>query len=184
MSSSQHTLIAALQAQFHWRSPLGGLLLARTGRGLAGAWFDGQKDHPGPLPQVPTDDDDPLLRATIGWFEAYFGQDGGHPAPPALDLIGTPFQCAVWHHLLQIAPGQTTTYGRIAQAVGSPAAVRAVGAAVGRNPVSVIVPCHRVVGHDGSLTGYAGGLDRKRALLDREGAPLPTQAGLFGGAAR
>ena len=88
-----------------------------------------------------------------------------------IDLSGgTAFQQAVWRALLSIAPGCTASYADISQAVGNPAAVRAVGAAVGRNPVSIIVPCHRVVGTDGSLTGYAGGLDRKTALLRLEGA--------------
>ena len=87
----------------------------------------------------------------------------------ALDLIGTPFQRAVWQALSTIERGTTATYGEIAHRIGSPAAVRAVGAAIGLNPVSVIVPCHRVIGADGMLTGYAGGLDRKLALLQLEG---------------
>jgi methylated-DNA-[protein]-cysteine S-methyltransferase len=82
-----------------------------------------------------------------------------------LDLQGTDFQRAVWNALLNIAPGRTSTYGEIARELGVPSASRAVGAAVGRNPVSIIVPCHRVVGSSGALTGYAGGLDRKRSLL-------------------
>ena len=98
------------------------------------------------------------------------------PRPPQrrlpLDLHGTPFQRAVWQALLDLPAGATSTYGRIATAAGSPAAVRAAGAAIGRNPVSIFVPCHRVIGRDGSLTGYAGGLDRKRALLRLEGVAL------------
>ena len=90
---------------------------------------------------------------------------------PALDLsAGTPFQRAVWAALLQTPPGTTSTYAAVAAAAGSPAAVRAAGAAIGRNPVSLIVPCHRVLGSGGALTGYAGGLERKRALLAHEGA--------------
>jgi methylated-DNA-[protein]-cysteine S-methyltransferase len=86
-----------------------------------------------------------------------------------LDLgRGTPFQQRVWQSLLAIAAGTTSTYGSIAHAIASPKAVRAVGAAVGRNPISIIVPCHRVVGSTGALTGYAGGLDRKIALLQLE----------------
>jgi methylated-DNA-[protein]-cysteine S-methyltransferase len=87
-----------------------------------------------------------------------------------LDLHGTAFQQSVWRALCAIEAGATQSYAAVARSVGSPQAVRAVGAAVGRNPVSVIVPCHRVVGTDGSLTGYAGGLERKRALLALEGA--------------
>jgi methylated-DNA-[protein]-cysteine S-methyltransferase len=85
-----------------------------------------------------------------------------------LDLRGTPLQREVWERLLAVPYGATTTYTRLAREVGRPAAVRAVGAAVGRTPVPIVVPCHRVLGADGSLTGYAGGLHRKRALLDLE----------------
>ena len=89
-----------------------------------------------------------------------------------LDLSGgTPFQQAVWRALLAIPSGATTSYGALARALGSPTAVRAVGAAVGRNPISIVVPCHRVLGAGGALTGYAGGLARKQALLRLEGAP-------------
>ncbi len=88
----------------------------------------------------------------------------------ALDLrAGTPFQQAVWQALRAIAPGTTTSYGALSRAIGKPRAVRAVGAAIGRNPISIIVPCHRVVGSSGALTGYAGGLQRKSALLQLEG---------------
>jgi methylated-DNA-[protein]-cysteine S-methyltransferase len=200
MSHSLSAMPLRLCAQTRWTSPLGELLLARTPLGLAGAWFDGQKHHPGPLAALdhPTD---PLLQQAISQLEAYFNRAPGsgqhHPqtqtlsptpqqmqlqpkdvAPDAqqlwrfdlpLDLHGTPFQRAVWQALQGLAPGQTCSYGDIARRVGLPLAVRAVGAAVGRNPVSVIVPCHRVLGRDGSLTGYAGGIERKRALLALEG---------------
>ena len=86
------------------------------------------------------------------------------------DAAGTPFQQAVWRALCTIPPGSTTDYGAIAAALGRPQAARAVGAAVGRNPLGIVVPCHRVLGRDGSLTGYAGGLPRKRALLELESA--------------
>lgn len=89
---------------------------------------------------------------------------------------GTPFQQAVWHALLDVPFGKTCSYSDIAQAIGRPSAVRAVGAANGRNPIAIIVPCHRVIGRSGALTGYAAGLDRKRRLLDHEGVCLP----LFG----
>jgi methylated-DNA-[protein]-cysteine S-methyltransferase len=87
--------------------------------------------------------------------------------------VGTPFQQRVWEELRAIPAGSTDTYGAIAARLGQGSASRAVGAAVGRNPISVIVPCHRVVGSDGTLTGYAGGLDRKRWLLDHETAAMP-----------
>jgi methylated-DNA-[protein]-cysteine S-methyltransferase len=144
-----------------------------TDAGLAGLWFDAQAHHPGPL-QAPIDPNHPHLRAAQRWLAAYWAAEGGTamqaPEPIPLDLRGTPFQRAVWTALQALPAGATSTYAAMAQAAGSPAAVRAAGAAIGRNPVSVIVPCHRVLGRDGSLTGYAGGLERKRALLAHEGA--------------
>ena len=94
------------------------------------------------------------------------------PLAPA----GTPFQLLVWKAIAGIPFGRTLTYAQLARQVGSPDAVRAVGAATGRNPISIIVPCHRVIGTDGSLTGYAGGVDRKRRLLEIEGVLQPSLA--------
>jgi len=157
---------SACTAQATLNTPLGALLLARTPAGLAGVWFEGQKHHPAPL-SVLRRPDDALLRRAADQLHAYFaGEALAFDVP--LDLHGTPFQRAVWQALLAIPSGSTRSYGDIARSLGLPTAVRAVGAAVGRNPVSVIVPCHRVVGSDGSLTGYAGGVDRKRALLALE----------------
>ena len=159
---------SACTAQTTIKTPLGTLLLARTANGLAGVWFEGQKHHPEPL-TVMRRPDDALLRRAADQLHAYFaGETLAFDVP--LDLQGTPFQRRVWQALLAIPGGETRSYGQIAQTLGSAAAVRAVGGAVGRNPVSVIVPCHRVIGSDGSLTGYAGGVDRKRALLELEGA--------------
>jgi len=93
----------------------------------------------------------------------------------ALDLRGTPFQRAVWAQLRRVPYGATVSYGELARRAGRPGAARAAGAAVGRTPVAIVVPCHRAVGAGGALTGYAGGLDRKRALLELEGA-LPALA--------
>lgn len=149
-------------------TPLGPVTAARSAAGLSGLWFDGQKHHPGPL-AVPLDEGrDPVLQATADALAAYFG---GHPFTlPPLDPAGTAFQRAVWQALLSIQPGRPATYGALAERLGRASAARALGAAVGRNPISVLVPCHRVIGADGSLTGYAGGLDRKQALLALEGA--------------
>lgn len=149
-------------------TPLGPLTAARSATGLSGLWFDGQKHHPGAL-GVPEDDgSDPVLSATAEALTAYFS---GKPfRMPPLDPAGTAFQRAVWQALLAIAPGQPATYGALAGQLGRASAARALGAAVGRNPISVLVPCHRVVGADGSLTGYAGGLERKKALLHLESA--------------
>ncbi|MFG6431455.1 methylated-DNA--[protein]-cysteine S-methyltransferase [Roseateles sp. LYH14W] len=148
-------------------TPLGPLTAARSAAGLSGLWFDGQKHHPGAL-AVPEDDgSDPVLAAAEAALTAYFG---GKPFEmPPLDPAGTAFQREVWQALLAIAPGQPATYGALAGRLGRASAARALGAAVGRNPISVLVPCHRVVGADGSLTGYAGGLERKQALLQLEG---------------
>jgi methylated-DNA-[protein]-cysteine S-methyltransferase len=109
-----------------------------------------------------------LLQAAAQVNEYFAGARTRFDLP--LDLShGTPFQQSVWHALLRLPYGDTTSYAALSAAIGTPAAVRAVGAAVGRNPISVIVPCHRILGSDGSLTGYAGGLDRKRQLLTLEG---------------
>ena len=150
-------------------TPLGPLTAARSAAGLSGLWFDGQKHHPGEL-GVPEDDgSDAVLSATAAALTAYFG---GKPFElPPLDPAGTAFQREVWRALLAIAPGHPATYGALAGQLGRASAARALGAAVGRNPISVLVPCHRVIGADGSLTGYAGGLDRKKALLSLESAP-------------
>lgn len=149
-------------------TPLGDLVLAATDHGLAGAWFDDQRHHPGEI-DAPDDPAHPQLVRAAKAMQAYWR---GRPKAftLALDAEGTAFQKAVWQALCEIAPGDTVTYGQIAQRIGKPAAVRAVGAAVGRNPIGIIVPCHRVIGSDGSLTGYAGGLPRKQALLEHEGA--------------
>jgi len=155
-------------AQATITTPLGRITLARTAKGLAGAWFEGQKHHPGAIAAPERPDDELLQRAARELEEFFAGKRERFEVP--LDLQGTPFQRSVWQQLLCIGAGTTCSYGEIAKALGLASAVRAVGGAVGRNPLSVIVPCHRVVGSDGSLTGYAGGVDRKRALLALEGA--------------
>jgi methylated-DNA-[protein]-cysteine S-methyltransferase len=160
------SLARACTAQARTDTPLGALLLARTARGLAGAWFDGQRHHP-PAFDAPFDDHDALLAEAAAQLAAYFAGERAEVEVPC-DLHGTDFQRAVWDALRAIPPGVTCTYAEVARRVGAPAAVRAVGAAVGRNPISIVVPCHRVVGSDGSLTGYAGGTDRKAALLALE----------------
>jgi len=172
MSYATDTIPGRATAQMRYATPLGPLLLVRTKGGLAGAWFEAQKHHPAPI-DAPLRDDDPLLVRAAAQLAAYFeGRSTTFDVP--LDLLGTPFQVGVWRELLAIAPGRTCSYGDIARKLGQPTAGRAVGAAVGRNPISVIVPCHRVVGSDGALTGYAGGLERKTALLRLEAAaPVP-----------
>ena len=163
-------------------SPLGAITLAATPHGLAGLWFDGQQHLPLALVDTsatwPVDSSHPVLRLASQQLAEYFaGQRQNFDLP--LDLSGgTAFQQAVWQALLAIQPGQTQSYGQLSQQIGRPTAVRAVGAAIGRNPVSIIVPCHRVIGANGALTGYAGGLPRKTHLLTLEGA-LPRSAELI-----
>lgn len=154
-------------------SPLGRVLLVAAGGRLRGLYFEGQWDEPDPghLPSgaecVRGDDATVLARASEQLHEYFEGRRRLFDLP--LDLVGTPFQREVWQALLEIPPGATRTYGEIAARIGRPSAVRAVGGAIGRNPVSIVVPCHRVIGSDGSLTGFGGGLPRKRALLGIEG---------------
>ncbi len=154
-------------AQCRIDTPLGPMTLAATERGLAGAWFDGQAHHPGEL-AAPEQPHQRWLLQGAAELQAYLaGRRTAFGVP--LDPQGTAFQQAVWRQLCAIPHGAVSNYGALAQALGKPQAARAVGAAVGRNPLSVVVPCHRVLGRDGSLTGYAGGLPRKQALLALEG---------------
>ncbi len=157
-----------LQAQCRIDTPLGPLTLAATARGLAAALFDAQSHHPGEL-ALPVDPAQEHLAQAAREFGEYFAGTRRVFTVP-LDAQGTPFRQRVWRALLDIPAGALSSYGAIARQLGQPTACRAVGAAVGRNPVSIIVPCHRVIGQDGSLTGYAGGLHRKQALLRLEGA--------------
>ena len=149
-------------------TPLGAMLFAAGDAGLTGAWFVGQKYFPGAAETWREVPDDPLFLRARRQLDAYFaGTLTVFDLP--LDLRGTPFQRRVWEALREIPFGGTRTYGALADGLGMPTGARAVGTAVGHNPVSVIVPCHRVLGTNGSLTGYAGGLERKRGLLEREG---------------
>ena len=162
------TIHPRLQAQARLATPMGEMTAAATAEGLAGLWFDGQAHHPGPL-AVPVDARHPQLQRAAGALAAYFAGAAEPLDGLPLDLHGTPFQQAVWRALIALPRGATRTYAQIASAAGSPTAVRAAGAAIGRNPVSILVPCHRVLGKGGALTGYAGGLPRKQALLRGEG---------------
>jgi methylated-DNA-[protein]-cysteine S-methyltransferase len=144
--------------------------LASDGEALTGLWFDGQKHYAETLTPGATEASLPVFDLTCRWLEIYFSGREPDFTPP-LRLRGTDFQRRVWEQLRRIPYGQTAAYAQIAAAVGNPGAARAAGAAVSRNPVSLIVPCHRVLGADGSLTGYAGGPERKRALLALEGVP-------------
>ena len=149
-------------------TPLGPLTALASGAGLMGLWFDSQQHGPGLL-EAPLDNDQRWIAQARDELERYFA-GRLREFQVVLAPQGTPFQEAVWRRLCAIECGDTVSYGRIARDLGSPQASRAVGAAVGRNPISVIVPCHRVIGENGTLTGYAGGLHRKEALLQIEGA--------------
>lgn len=156
------------EAQSRVDSPLGALTLAATARGLALVWFDDQA-HRSAAVDAPLNPAHPHLALAARELAAYWQAPRQRFTVP-LDPQGTPFQQAVWRALCDIAAGTLSNYGAVASTVGRPAAARAVGAAIGRNPIGIIVPCHRVVGASGALTGYAGGLARKQALLALEGA--------------
>ena len=153
-------------------SPLGKLLLAEEEEALVGAWFEGQKYFGASLPEETVHELTPVLMAATRWLDTYFS--GATPGPlPPLCPRGTPFRQTVWALLLEIPYGQTVTYGALAKQMAEKngqkrISSQAVGGAVGHNPVSIFIPCHRVVGADGSLTGYAGGLEKKKALLALE----------------
>ena len=161
---------------YHYISPLGGITLASDGEALTGLWFDGQKHFADTLGDVQEEKPLPIFEEAVKWLDLYFsGKDPGFV--PKLSTHGTPFREAVWEILRTIPFGETMTYGEIAARLASTRGLdkmsaRAVGSAVGRNPISLIIPCHRVVGAGGSLTGYAGGINKKRFLLALEGAEL------------
>jgi methylated-DNA-[protein]-cysteine S-methyltransferase len=149
-------------------SPLGAITLVAHDTALVGTWFDAQKHLPKSTHWQPVSRHAVLQHAKEQLREYFAGQRTVFDLP--LDLSsGTAFQQRVWQGLLTIPLGQTVSYGHISESLGNPKAVRAVGGAVGRNPIGIIVPCHRVIGSNGALTGYAGGLDRKTLLLQLEG---------------
>lgn len=169
-SSSSITSAPVTRSIPHWGhagTPLGPMVLAATTAGLCGAWFAGQKHFGGPSPDWIHDEDHPLLVSARAQLDDWF--DGRrHDFDLPLAPRGTPFQQAVWQTIRQVGHGRTLGYGAAAAQVGRPSASRAVGAATGRNPLSLLVPCHRLVAASGALTGYAGGLARKAWLLDFE----------------
>lgn len=144
------------------------MLLAADEQGLTGLWFEGAKYFAANLPEKREEKRTPILDEAARWLDLYFA--GRQPAfTPPLHLVGSAFRQRVWKRLLEIPYGQTVTYGAL---LGKEMSAQAVGGAVGHNPISIIVPCHRVVGVNGSLTGYAGGIDKKIRLLALEGADV------------
>lgn len=157
-----------------YQSPMGEILLASDDIGLMGLWFEGQKYYAHNLDKEHEEKEVPVFAKVKHWLDIYFTGKEPDFTPP-IHLIGTPFQMEVWEILRRIPYGETTTYGEIAKKIAEKKGLQrmsaqAVGNAVGRNEISIIVPCHRVVGTNGSLTGYAGGIDKKTALLKLEGA--------------
>jgi methylated-DNA-[protein]-cysteine S-methyltransferase len=150
-------------------SPIGTLVLIADDDGLTRIIFANQNLADVGLNDVdvPEADADPVLDTTATQLEEYFAGDRRTFDVP-LHLIGTDFQRAAWLALAAIPYGETTSYGRQAEAIGRPGAFRAVGSANGQNPLPIVLPCHRVVGADGSLTGFGGGIDVKQRLLDLE----------------
>lgn len=160
----------------HYASPVGNILLAADNTGLTGLWFEGQKYFALSLDKEHEEKEIPLFERVKQWLDIYFsGKEPDFTVP--LHLTGTAFQNEVWKILCTIPYGQTETYGEIAKQIavrkGLPhMSAQAVGGAVGHNEISIIIPCHRVVGANGSLTGYAGGIDKKIKLLQLEKADM------------
>lgn len=153
----------------HYDSPLGGITLGSDGKALIGLWFDGQKYFANVLDPVHEECPDlPVFEEARRWLDEYFSGKTPDVIPP-LALRGSDFRKQVWQRLLEIPYGQTVTYGQLARSLGCRSA-QAIGGAVGHNPLTLIIPCHRVVGTNGSLTGYAGGIDKKIRLLQIEDA--------------
>jgi methylated-DNA-[protein]-cysteine S-methyltransferase len=148
-------------------SPLGGLTLVASDKGLAAILWKDENPRRVLRSSLVEDPDYPVLVETERQFRAYFAGSLTTFSLP-LDFKGTEFQKSVWQALLTIPFGETRSYGEIARQIGRPTAGRAVGAANGRNPISIVAPCHRVIGSNGALTGYAGGLAAKEHLLGLE----------------
>ena len=145
---------------FQYDSPIGALFLRSDGAkltGLSPVWFDGIRSNL------------PVFEDARHWLDAYFRGEAPDPRGLPLALAGTVFQQAVWAHLLTVSHGHSLTYGEIARAIGKPHACRAVGQAVGRNPIGIIIPCHRILGAGNKLTGFSWGIDKKKWLLRHEG---------------
>lgn len=165
---------------YHHNSPLGGITMASDGTALTGLWFDGQKYFADTVSEEHIEKSLPIFEDVSKWLDIYFG--GKEPDfMPLVAFETTPFRKAVWDILVTIPYGKTMTYGEIADIIAGQKGIdkmsaQAVGGAVGHNPVSIIIPCHRVVGTGGSLTGYAGGIDKKIQLLKLEKTDM---SGLF-----
>jgi methylated-DNA-[protein]-cysteine S-methyltransferase len=165
-------------------TPIAEMLALDSGEGLCALEFMGPDKRLVGLdarlrrwfpPHDIVDRETPTIALTRGWLDAYFAGSSADASVLPLDMRGAGFERGVWEELRRIPPGTTTSYGEIARRLGSPGASRAVGAANGANPIAIVVPCHRVIGKSGSLTGYGGGLDRKTWLLEHERRWAPRQ---------
>lgn len=161
----------------HVQSPVGDILLAERDGGLIGLWIQGQKYFFGSLKDGIAEKETPILSKTKTWLHRYFAKDNPKIAELTLTPVGGAFRQEVWKILCEIPYGETTTYGEIARKMAARTgkermSAQAVGGAVGHNPISIIIPCHRVVGTNGSLTGYAGGIATKVKLLTHEGVNM------------
>ena len=149
-----------------YASPLGEMLIVSDGESVCGVWFYGQKHFPS-FDNLIQDDDLSIFKKVKLWFDDYF--DGKNPKIDfKLKPDGTQFRLKVWEILIEIPYGETLTYGEIARKISPEMSARAVGGAVGHNPIAIMIPCHRVLGSNGKLTGYAAGLDKKIELLKIE----------------
>lgn len=160
----------------HYNSPLGAILLSADCEGLTGLWFEGAKYYANHLDSNHREISTTILEETKEWLDIYFTGKEPNFMPP-IHMIGADFQMAVWKQLRKIPYGKTTTYGTIAKEIARQRGItrmsaQAVGGAVGHNEISILIPCHRVIGSNGNLTGYAGGMDKKIALLNLEGVDM------------
>jgi O-6-methylguanine DNA methyltransferase len=161
-------------------SPVGLLTLASDGNNLVGLWIEGQKYHGNTIPDTMTEKDDiPVFAIAKSWLDKYFASEKPNISELPLAPIGSEFRQGVWSILCEIPYGEVVSYGDIAKKMAvkmnkKSMSSQAIGGAVGHNPISIIIPCHRVIGSNGSLTGYAGGIDTKVKLLELEGAPMET----------
>ena len=155
-----------------YQSPIGKILLACDEIGLTGLWFEGEKFYALSLDKEHEEREMPVFAQVKRWLDIYFSGREPDFMPP-LHMIGSSFQLSVWELLRKIPYGKTTSYGELAKCIAAKRnlphmSAQAVGGAVGHNEISIIIPCHRVVGTNGSLTGYAGGIDKKISLLKLE----------------
>ncbi|MCL2115600.1 MAG: methylated-DNA--[protein]-cysteine S-methyltransferase [Methanobrevibacter sp.] len=161
-----------------YKSPIGEITLGSNGVNLIGLWIEGQKYHGSNLARKMVEKNDiPIFNSTIEWLDSYFTGEKPNVSELTLAPIGTEFRQKVWKILCKIPYGELITYGDIAKKIASEMnkktmSAQAVGGAVGHNPISIIIPCHRVVGSNGSLTGYAGGISKKIKLLELEGVDI------------